>query len=424
MRSPGKSPNEHYISDLAGASKRASQVLAISTGQARNQALQTLAEKLRSDSERIMQANKLDLETGKQAGLSEALLDRLVLDEDRIGKMADSVEEIAHAPETVGEVIAGWRRPDGLVIHKIRVPLGVVAIIYESRPNVTSDAAALALKSANAVILRGGKEAINSNSAIAQVIRQALEQAGLPPEAVGFIEHSEHELVNDLLKQEGLIDVVVPRGGKSLIRAVVENSRIPVIKHYEGICHVYVDAEAELDMAHKIVTNAKVQRPGVCNAAETLLVHAEVAEEFLPSICDELEAEGVELRGCERTRSLCRSVKAASEEDWHSEYLALILSVKIVSNLDEAVEHINKYGSGHTDAIVTNNIRTAEQFVGRVDSASVMVNASTRLSDGGVYGLGAEVGISTDKLHARGPMGAADLTTYKYIVYGQGHLRQ
>ncbi len=416
---------DDYILDLAQRAKRAAGILASSSGKQRTEALQTMARNLRSQAEQIIEANRQDLAAARKAGLSEAMLDRLGLDEGRIEKMAESIEQIALGVDPVGQIIDGWTLPDGVVIHKRRVPLGVVAIIYESRPNVTSDAAALCLKSANAVILRGGKEAIASNGAIARIIRQALKEVGLPEDTVGFVERSEHELVNDLLKQEGLIDVVIPRGGKSLIRAVVENSHIPVIKHYEGICHVYVDAGAELEMAHRIVMNAKVQRPGVCNAAETLLVHAEVAEEFLPSACDELAGAGVELRGCERTRKLYRSVVGvASEDDWSSEYLAMILSIKIVSNLDEAIEHINRYGSGHTDAIVTQNIEAAEDFVARVDSASVMVNASTRLSDGGVYGLGAEVGISTDKLHARGPMGAADLTTYKYVVYGRGHLRQ
>lgn len=419
----GKTVKDSYILDLARRAKQASGILASSSGKQRREALEGMARNLRSQAEQIIEANRQDLEEGKKAGLSEAMLDRLGLDEERIGKMADSIEQIALASNPVGQIIDGWTLPDGVVIHKRRVPLGVVAIIYESRPNVTSDAAALCLKSANAVILRGGKEAIASNGAIARVVRQALDEAGLPKDAVGFVEHSEHELVNDLLKQEGLIDVVIPRGGKSLIRAVVENSHIPVIKHYEGICHVYVDAGADMEMAHQIVMNAKAQRPGVCNAAETLLVHAEVAEEFLPSACDELVEAGVELRGCKQSRKLYR-MGVASEDDWSSEYLAMILSIKIVASLDEAIEHINRYGSGHTDAIVTQDIKAAEDFASRVDSASVMINASTRLSDGGVYGLGAEVGISTDKLHARGPMGAADLTTYKYVVYGQGHLRQ
>jgi len=420
----GKAVEDDYILDLAQRAKRAAGILASSSGEQRREALRGMARDLRSQAEQIVEANGQDLAAARKAGLSEAMLDRLGLDEGRIGKMAESIEQIVLAIDPVGQIIDGWTLPDGMVIHKRRVPLGVVAIIYESRPNVTSDAAALCLKSANAVILRGGKEALASNGAIARIIRQALDEAGLPKDAVGFVERSEHELVNNLLKQEGLIDVVIPRGGKSLIRAVVENSHIPVIKHYEGVCHVYVDAGAELEMAHQIVMNAKVQRPGVCNAAETLLVHAEVAEEFLPSACDELAEAGVELRGCERTRKLYRSVGVASEDDWSSEYLAMILSIKIVSSLDEGIEHINRYGSGHTDAIVTQNIEAAEDFAARVDSASVMVNASTRLSDGGVYGLGAEVGISTDKLHARGPMGAADLTTYKYVVYGRGHLRQ
>ena len=416
--------NKNYIADLAQRAKRAARVLATSSGQQRSDTLKAMARNLRDQAEQIIQANRRDLAAAQKAGLSEAMLDRLLLDEDRIGKMADSAEQIALAIDPVGQVINGWTRPNGLVIHKLRVPLGVIAVIYESRPNVTSDAAALALKSANAVILRGGKEAVSSNGAIVCVIRQALEAVGLPQDAVGFVERTEHELVNELLKQDRLIDVVIPRGGESLIRAVVENSRIPVIKHYRGVCHVYVDAGADLEVAHRITMNAKVQRPGVCNAAETLLVHAEVAEEFLPSICDELASAGVELRGCERTHKLCRSVNTTTADDWSREYLSLIISIKIVSNLDEAIEHINRYGSGHTDAIVTNDIRASEQFVAGVDSASVMVNASTRLSDGGVYGLGAEVGISTDKLHARGPMGAADLTTYKYVVHGRGHLRQ
>lgn len=415
--------NQAYINELAEGAKRASRILGASRGEQRTRALKAIAGNLRDQLEKIIVANEKDLAAGRNAGLSEAMLDRLRLDEKRIGQMADSVEEIARGVDPLGQVIDGWTRPDGLVIHKLRVPLGVVAVIYESRPNVTSDAAALAVKSGNAVILRGGKEAINSNGAIAAAIRYGLAEAGMPKEAVSLIERTDHELVNELLKLDSLIDVVIPRGGEALIRAVVENSRIPVIKHYKGVCHVYVDAGADLEMAHKITLNAKVQRPGVCNAAETLLVHADVAEEFLPSVCDELVQAGVELRGCERTRKLCHLVGEASEEDWSSEYLTLILSVKIVSSLDEAVEHINKYGSGHTDAIVTDNIGAAEEFVAKVDSASVMVNASTRLSDGGVYGLGAEVGISTDKLHARGPMGAADLTTYKYVVYGQGHLR-
>ena len=417
------SSNKAYICDLAQGAKRAGRLLSGSLGEHRNKVLTTIAANLRNQADAIIQANKKDLDEGRKAGLSEAMLDRLGLDEERIGKMADSVEEIAQAPDPVGQVIEGWTRPNGLVIHKLRVPLGVVAVIYESRPNVTSDAAALALKAGNAVILRGGKEAIHSNGAIVSAIREGLAGTGMPQDAVSFIDRIDHELVNELLKLDSLIDVVIPRGGEALIRAVVENSRIPVIKHYKGVCHVYVDAAADLEMAHQITMNAKVQRPGVCNAAETLLVHADIAEEFLPSVCDELAAAGVELRGCDRSRELCRVIKAASEEDWSKEYLTLILSVKIVGGLDEAIEHINRYGSGHTDAIVTENIGAAEKFVAKVDSASVMVNASTRLSDGGVYGLGAEVGISTDKLHARGPMGAADLTTYKYVVYGQGHLR-
>jgi glutamate-5-semialdehyde dehydrogenase len=331
---------------------------------------------------------------------------------------------VAAQTDPVGQAIEGWVRPNGLRIEKRRVPIGVVAIIYEARPNVTSDAAALCIKSGNACILRGGKESFYSNLAIGQVIADAVQKVGLPTAAVQIVNTTDRALVPILLKQEDNIDLVVPRGGESLIRAVVAESRIPVIKHYTGNCHVYVDAGCPLDLAETVIINAKTQRPGVCNAAESLLFHKDAAASLLPSVCGKLQAAGVEIRGCDRTRQLFGDAKPASEDDWYKEYLDLIISVKVVDSLDEAVEHVNRYSSHHTDAILTHDTRAADAFVAGVDSGNVMVNCSTRFSDGGEYGLGAEIGISTDKLHARGPMGAADLTTYKWIVTGYGHVRK
>jgi len=337
--------------------------------------------------------------------------------------MAEGVRQVAALPDPVGEVIGGGRRPNGLEIRKVRCAMGVILVIFESRPNVTIDVASLCLKSGNACILRGGKEAIRTNAALHRIIAGALERHGLPAAAVSFVATPDREVVGRLLKLDQLIDVVIPRGGESLIRRVVEDSRIPVIKHYTGNCHVYVDSAGDFEIARKVVINSKTQRVGVCNAAEGLLLHAEVAARLLPVLGRDLIERGVELRGCERTRHLVSDAKPATEEDWHKEYLDLILSVKVVDSLDEAIEHINKYGSHHTDAIITQDIASARRFTARVDSASVMVNASTRFADGFEYGLGAEVGISTDKLHSRGPMGAADLTTYKWIVTGEGHCR-
>lgn len=414
-----------YAVNLASRARQAGYLMAQVKGEVRDRALRMAAQLLRERASRIIEANAKDLEAGRQAGLATAMLDRLTLDEKRIAAMAGDVENIAAQVDPVGQVIDGWVRPSGLRIEKVRVPIGSVLIIYEARPNVTSDAAALCIKSGNACILRGGKEALHSNKAIADVFREAIETSLLPADAVQVVESIDRALVPILLKQNDNIDLVVPRGGESLIRAVVAESSIPVIKHYTGNCHVYVDAGVE-SMAEKvrdICINAKVQRPGVCNSTETFLFHKDIANTLLPLVCAALVENGVEIRGCPRTRELISAAGAATDDDWRKEFLDLVVAVKVVDSVDDAIQHINKYGSHHTDAILTLSIPGADAFVAGVDSASVMVNATTRLSDGSVYGLGAEVGISTDKLHARGPMGAADLTTYKYVVRGDWHLR-
>lgn len=414
---------EQYAVELGRAGRQAGRKLAVTSGQQRTEALAAIAAGLRAQTERVVAENSRDLAMAKEHGLTQAMIDRLRLDAAAVEKMARSVQEVAAQTDPVGQVIEGWVRPNGLRIEKRRVPIGVVAIIYEARPNVTSDAAALCLKSGNACILRGGKESFHSNLAIGQVIAESIEKVGLPAAAVQIVNTTDRALVPALLKQEENIDLVIPRGGESLIRAVVQESRIPVIKHYTGNCHVYVDAGCPQDLAETVVVNAKTQRPGVCNAAESLLFHQEAAERLLVPVCRKLQAAGVELRGCERTRRLLSDAKAAAEEDWSREYLDLIMAVKVVDSLGDAIEHINRYGSHHTDAILTQDIQAADAFVAGVDSGNMMVNCSTRFSDGGEYGLGAEIGISTDKLHARGPMGAADLTTYKWVVRGHGHLR-
>jgi glutamate-5-semialdehyde dehydrogenase len=410
-----------YIQTIASAARAAAGVLAQTPGGARDAALRAGAGALRDAKVALKAANEKDL--ADAAGLSEAMVDRLRLTDARIEAMAAALEQIAAQGDPVGATISAINRPDGLRVEKRRVPLGVIGVIYESRPNVTADAAGLCLKSGNACILRGGKEALHSNLAIAEVLRQALAASGLPEAAITVVDHTDRAAVTAMCRAEGLIDLIIPRGGEQLIRTVTEAATVPVIKHFAGDCHVYVHAAADLDMAERIVVNAKCQRPGVCNAMETLLVDAAVAEKFLPRVAKSLIARGVELRGCERSRKLVPAMKKATEDDWRKEYLELILAVRVVDDLAAAIEHINTYGSHHTDAIVTESLAAAETFVAAVDSSSVMVNASTRLSDGGVYGLGAEVGISTDKLHARGPMGAEDLTTYKWIVTGQGHVR-
>jgi len=413
-----------YVEAIADAARKAASRLAVSTGAQRDEALRACAKAIRNAKADILAANKKDLSRSKEFHLTAAMVKRLTLDAKRIEAMAAALDEIALQVDPVGKAVAAYNRPNGLRIEKRRVPIGVVGIIYESRPNVTADAAGLCIKSGNAAILRGGKEAINSNLAVGKAVRAGLAAAHLPAECVTVIDKTDHEVVTAMAKAEGLIDLIIPRGGEGLIRAVAEAATIPVIKHYSGNCHVYVHAEADLDMAEKIVMNAKCQYPAVCNAMETLLADKAVANDFLPRVCKKLAEAGVELRGCAKSRKLVKGMKAATQDDWRAEYLDLILAVRVVDSLDAAIEHINTYGSRHTDAIVTESVAAAERFVAEVDSSSVMVNASTRFSDGGEYGLGAEIGISTDKLHARGPMGAEDLTTYKWIVTGRGHLRQ
>jgi glutamate-5-semialdehyde dehydrogenase len=403
--------------------RAASRLLAAVPGEVRHRALHLIAGRLRDERAAIQSENAADIAAARAAGLPSAMIDRLTLNDKRVEAMARGTEEVAAQVDPVGHVLESSVRPNGLCLEKVRVPIGVVLIIYESRPNVTVDAAALCLKSGNACILRTGKEAVRSSLALARVIADALEEAGLPRDAVQVVDRPEHELVNALLVQDRWIDLVIPRGGERLIRAVVEQSTIPVIKHYKGVCHVYIDEFADLAKATPIVVNAKCQRPGVCNAMECLLVHQAHAGTYLAGLLADLTSRGVEIRGCERTRRAYPTAKPASESDWGAEYLDLILAVRVVDSIEEAIDHIARFGSAHTDAIVTENRARAEQFVRDVDSSSVMVNASTRFSDGGEYGLGAEVGISTDKLHARGPMGAADLTTYKYVVRGQGQVR-
>ena len=409
---------------LGRRARAAARQLAVAPSADKNAALRAMAENLRARSETIRNENAVDVAAAQEAGLTAAMIDRLALTGERIAKMARSLEEIADLRDPVGEVLEGYVRPNGLRIERVRVPLGVVLTIYESRPNVTSDVAALCLKSGNAAILRGGKEALRSNLAIHRVLAEAVAGQGLPADAILMIDVPDRDLLAALLRQDKTIDVVVPRGGESLIRAVAEGSTIPVIKHYKGVCHVYVDDLADLDMADAICFNAKVQRPGVCNAMETMLVHKHVAARFLPRICRRLAEAGVELRGCDETRRIWPDAKPATEDDWYAEYLDLVLAVRVVEHLQDAIDHIAQYGSAHTDAIVSEDVRRIRRFVQGVDSSSVMVNTTTRFSDGGEYGLGAEVGISTDKLHARGPMGCRDLTTYKWVVTGEGQLRE
>ncbi|HLL87783.1 MAG TPA: glutamate-5-semialdehyde dehydrogenase [Tepidisphaeraceae bacterium] len=416
-----------YVEQLGRSARRAAASLATLTGTAKVATLNQIAAALRAKKLELIEANKRDVAAAEGAGLAPALVKRLMLDEKRVESMACGVEEIAAQVDPVGQVIEGYVRPNGLRITKRRVPIGVVLFFYESRPNVTSDAAALCLKSGNAIILRGGKEAFHSNRAIVHIIAAALQGANIDPAAVQLVESTDRALVPQLLKLDKYIDVAIPRGGESLIRAVVKDATMPVLKHFTGNCHLYVDADA-LGMERQVrdvCVNAKTSYPGgaVCNAVEHLLFHRDAAAALLPKVCDDLAAKGVEVRGDERARQLWPKAKPTTEKDWDEEYLAFVVGVKVVDSVDQAVAHINEHGSHHTDGILTANIRTAERFVQQVDSASVMVNVSTRFADGGEYGLGAEIGISTDKLHARGPMGAADLTTYKWVVTGDGHVR-
>ncbi len=410
----------HLIGTRARA---ASHLIGRAETAAKNQALMAIAAALEAGAPDLTAANRLDLERGQQQGLDSALLERLELNPARIKAMADGVREVAALPDPVGEINGLTYRPSGIQVGRMRVPLGVIGIIYESRPNVTADAAALCLKSGNACILRGGSESIHSNQAIARCIRAGLEAAGLPGDAVQLIETTDRAAVGALLRLNDCIDVIVPRGGKGLIERIMAESRIPVIKHLDGICHVYIDDHCDLEKAQRIAINAKTQRYGVCNAMETLLVARRIAPIVLPELARQLIEKGVELRGCERTCELVPDAIPATPEDWDTEYLAPILSIRVVADLDEAMDHIRAHSSGHTEAIVTEDYSRARRFLREVDSSSVMVNASTRFADGFEYGLGAEIGISTDKLHARGPVGLEGLTTLKFVVLGDGHIR-
>ena len=412
-----------YSDQLASQAKLASRGLAIASGEQKQRWLIRSAELLLSRVDAIVAANAVDLAKAPEFGLNTAAVDRLTLTSKRLADIADALRDVAGLPDPVGEVIDSSVRPNGLQVMRVRVPLGVVFFIYESRPNVTVDAASLCVKSGNAVILRGGKEALHSNIALHRVLQDALVETGLPEHAVQLVQTAERDVVGELLKRNDRIDVTIPRGGKSLIERVSAEARMPVIKHFDGICHVFVDKTADFKMALDILKNSKCQRPGVCNAAECLLVHDGIAEQFLPLVGEMLHAERVEVRGCDRT---CRSIpwaKAATETDYRTEYLDLILSVKVVDDISAAIEHIDHYGSHHTETIVTNDYSSAQRFTAEVDSAAVMVNASTRFNDGGEFGLGAEIGISTDKFHARGPCGLRELTSYKWVAHGSGQIR-
>jgi glutamate-5-semialdehyde dehydrogenase len=412
---------KEYITDIARAAKKASVGLRTLSADAKNGALAAIAASIDAHRAEIRAANAKDVQRGASAGLSSAMLDRLTLTDKRIDEMLASLKDIAALEDPVGEIV-GTRRPEGFVLEKVRTPIGVIAMIYESRPNVTVDAAALCLKSGNAAILRGGSEALDSSTVLVKCIQEGLARVGVDGKAVQYVTRTEHEAIDYLVKQAGLIDLVVPRGREALIRRVTENATVPVIKHYKGVCHIYVDETADLAMAAEVVTNSKVQRPGTCNALEKLLVEESVAARFLPIVRQMMPQ--VEFRGDERARAILPGTKAATEEEWYEEYLDLILTVKVVKGLEEAAAHIEKYGSSHTDGICSSSARHIEQFVSLVDSAVVTVNASTRLNDGGIFGLGAEMGISTDKLHARGPMGLKELTTWKWVLRGNGDIRK
>jgi len=390
----------------------------------KNIALIKMAGALESKKSYLIKENNKDISAAKRKELSKAMIDRLTLNEKRIKEMAQGLIEVAGLPDPVGEIIKMRQRPNGMMVGRMRVPIGVIGIIYESRPNVTADTTSLCLKAGNAVILRGGSEAINSNRAIVNILRDAAVSSGISAGAITFLDIQDRQAVMEMLKLEGIVDLIIPRGGEGLIRAVAENSRIPVLKHYKGVCHVFVDRDADLKMAEAICFNAKVQRPGTCNAMETMLVDEKIAKKFVPAMISKFKKAGVTVKGCIKTRKMAASCQIAKEEDFYKEYLDLILNVKIVKDMDEAIRHIEKYGSAHSDAIVTENYGRAMKFLRGVDSSAVFVNASTRLNDGYQFGLGAEIGISTDKIHARGPMGLEELTCTKFIVLGSGQLRE
>jgi glutamate-5-semialdehyde dehydrogenase len=414
---------EETVREIAQAAKKAAKVVSVLGTNKKNEALERVACKLLDQGAAIKEENEKDLAYAREKGLSDAMIDRLTVSDGVIESMAKGLRDVIGLPDPVGEVTGMWLRPNGLQVGRVRIPLGVIGMIYEARPNATIDAAGLCLKAGNAVILRGGSEAFHSNAALARIIQEALRDSGIPEGAAQVIPARDRLAVNALLAQEDLVDLIIPRGGEGLIRFVVENSKIPVLKHYKGVCHVYVDETPDLAMAEEISYNAKVQRPGVCNAMETLVVHEAVAESFLPKMARRFKDAGVELRGCPVTCRILPEAKEATEEDWPTEYLDLILSVKIVSSMDEAIEHIDKFGSCHTEAIVTSDYGRARRFLREVDASVVLVNASTRFNDGGELGLGAEIGISTSKLHAYGPMGLEELTTTKFVVFGEGQVR-
>lgn len=410
------------VKELARKAKSASYILAKAKTSVKNSALLLMADRLEERSKAIIEANKLDLDNAKN--LSSALIDRLTLNEKRISAMALSLREVARLEDPIGKTVSAWRRPNGLEIQKIRVPIGVIGIIYEARPNVTADAAGLCLKAGNAVILKGGSEAINSNRKIVEILQSAVVDLGLPPEVISFIDDTRREATLELMHCDEYVDLLIPRGGANLIQTVRRESTVPVIETGVGNCHVYVDESADLSMAEEITFNAKVQRPGVCNAIETLLVNENISREFLPRMLERLRSAGVEVRGCPKTRGIVPWVYPATEEDWYTEYLDLIIAVKVVEDVDSAIAHINKYGSRHSESIITRDYFNARKFLNEVDAACVYVNASTRFTDGFEFGLGAEIGISTQKLHARGPMGLEEITTTKYIIYGEGQIRE
>lgn len=407
----------------AKEAQSAARVLAGVSTETKNQALLAMAQALVDRQEEIFEANRLDVDKGREKGLSKTLIDRLTLTPARIEDMVEGLRQLVALPDPIGEVVSMWTRPNGLQMGQRRVPLGVVAMIYEARPNVTVDAASLCLKTGNACLLRGGSEAINSNKMIAEIISEAATGAGLPQGAITLIEETDREAVTIMLRLNQYIDVIIPRGGAGLIQHVVQNATVPVIETGIGNCHVFVDESADLEMAKAIVINAKTHRPGVCNAAESMLIHKKIAAEILPALTAELEAKGVEIRGCAETLAILPNIKEATEEDWGTEYLDLIIACKVVNGLEEAIDHINRYGSKHSEVIVTENYTNSQRFLNEVDAAAVYVNASTRFTDGFQFGFGAEIGISTQKLHARGPMGLKELTTIKYVIFGSGQIR-
>ena len=415
---------QSMIERMAKDAKAASRGLRKAQREKKDAALRLMASRLGERKKDIQRENQKDLELAREKGLSPAMIDRLTLDDKTVESISEGLREVVALPDPVGEVTRMWKRPNGLMVGRMRIPLGVIGFIYESRPNVTVDAAGLCLKSGNAVILKGGSEAIHSNLVLADILKEALKETGLPEKAIQVVPTTEREAVRVLLSLEDDVDIIIPRGGEGLIRFVTEHSRIPVLKHYKGVCHVYVDEFADLNTASEVCFNAKVQRPGVCNAMETMLVHERIADDFLPSMAKRLQDVGVEIRGCPKTSALVPGTKAVLESDWPTEFLDLILSVKIVSSMDEALEHIEKYGSKHTEAIITKDYERSQRFLAEVDSSVVLVNASTRFNDGFQLGLGAEIGINTSKLHAFGPMGLEELTTTKFVVYGDGQIRE